>query len=262
MNILLSFDAEEFDVPSEHHTNIPIEEQINVSSSGINIILDCLQQYQIKATFFCTVNFIKHAPDVLRRMVSDGHEIASHGVFHSQFDITHLKQARDLLQEMSGQKVAGFRMPRMMPVAEKEIYNAGYVYNSSLNPTFIPGRYMHLNTPRTYFKKEGVYQIPASVTPILRFPLFWLSYHHLPASLYRRLVYGTLKHDGYFTTYFHPWEFYALNEHPEYNLPYIIRHNSGVGMEKRLTDFISYFKQKEVSFITYSEFVNRIKEKE
>ena len=119
---------------------------------------------------------------------------------------------------------------------------------------------MHLNMPRTYFKKEGVYQIPVSVTPILRFPLFWLSYHNLPASLYRSLAYSTLKHDGYFTTYFHPWEFYALNEHPEYKLPYIIRHNSGAAMKERLADFINYFKQKDVSFITYSEFVNRIKE--
>lgn len=259
MNVLLSFDAEEFDVPLEHQINIPFEEQIKVSNFGINRILDCLQQQHIKATFFCTVNFVKHAPDALRRMVSEGHEIASHGVFHSQFDATHLKQSKEILQELSGQQVVGFRMPRMMPVAEKEIFNAGYIYNSSLNPTFIPGRYMHLNMPRTYFIKEGVYQIPTSVTPVLRFPLFWLSYHNLPVSLYRRLVYGTLKHDGYFTTYFHPWEFYELNEHPEFKLPFIIRHNSGAEMVKRLNDFITYFKKKDVYFITYNEFVNQIK---
>ena len=64
MNVLLSFDAEEFDVPLEHQINIPFEEQIKVSNFGINRILDCLQQQHIKATFFCTVNFVKHVPDL------------------------------------------------------------------------------------------------------------------------------------------------------------------------------------------------------
>ena len=35
-------------------------------------------------------------------------------------------------------------MARMMPVSEVEVAKAGYTYNTSLNPTFIPGRYMHL----------------------------------------------------------------------------------------------------------------------
>lgn len=81
--------------------------------------------------------------------------------------------------------------------SESEIARQGYLYNSSLNPAFIPGRYMHLTEPRTCFMKEGVLQIPASVTPWLRFPLFWLSCHNLPAGLYRWLCRRTLRHDGY-----------------------------------------------------------------
>lgn len=74
--------------------------------------------------------------------------------------------------------------------------------------------------------------MPASVTPLLRFPLFWLSCHNLPASLYRWLCKYAHRHDGYFVTYFHPWEFYSLNEHPEWKLPFIIRNHAGEGMEK------------------------------
>ena len=65
--------------------------------------------------------------------------------------------------------------------------------------------------PRTYFMKDGVLQLPASVTPIVRFPLFWLAYHNLPATLYRKLALWTWKEDGYFLTYFHPWEFTSLS---------------------------------------------------
>ena len=45
--------------------------------------------------------------------------------------------------------------------------------------------------------------------------------------LYQSLVNRVLKHDGYFVTYFHPWEFYPLGEHPEFKMPFIIRNHSG-----------------------------------
>jgi len=115
---------------------------------------------------------------------------------------------------------------------------------------------MHLSAPRTHFMKEGVLQIPASVTPLIRFPLFWLSCHNLPFGLYRWLCRRTLRHDGYLVTYFHPWEFYELNEHPELNLPFIVRNNSGRAMVDRLDRWISYFKQEGAEFITYSEFTD------
>ena len=133
---------------------------------------------------------------------------------------------------------------------------AGDLYNSSLNPAFIPGRYMHLTTPRRWFMKGSVMQIPASVTPLLRFPLFWLSLHNLPQWLYNAMVRRVLRHDGYFVTYFHPWEFYELNEHPELNLPFIVRNNSGRAMVDRLDRWISYFKGEGAEFITYSEFTD------
>lgn len=253
--ILLSFDTEEFDVPKEHGVNISLKEGVEVSKVGVNKILDILKAQDIHATFFCTVNFAENAPEEMRRIREEGHEIASHGWDHWTFEVADLKRSKDRLEEITGSEVTGYRQARMMPVPEEEIQKAGYLYNSSLNPTFIPGRYMHFNTPRTHFMKAGVRQIPASVSAHLRFPFFWLSYHHLPAGLYRAWVKRTLKHDGYFVTYFHPWEFYPLTEHPEYKMPYLIRHHSGADMERRLSDFISYFKKAGYCFLTYEEFV-------
>ena len=254
--ILLSFDTEEYDVPREHGVDFTLAQAMEVSIVGTNRILDCLKVNNVKATFFCTGNFAQNAPEVMKRIVDEGHEVACHGVDHWQPRETDFAESKRIVEEVTGRQVYGYRQPRMFPVVESEIKRVGYRYNSSLNPAFIPGRYMHLTAPRTWFVKDGVLQIPASVTPWIRFPLFWLALHNLPQWLYHWMVRRVLRHDGYFVTYFHPWEFYDLKQHPEFKMPFIIRNHSGREMVDRLDRLIKMLKTKNHQFITYNEFVN------
>lgn len=255
--ILLSFDTEEFEVPREHGVDISLEEGMEVSIEGTNRILDVLKQNHVKATFFCTGNFAENAPEVMERIMQEGHEIACHGVDHWQPKDTDLEMSKQIVERVTKRQVYGYRQPRMFPVSDSEIVRVGYHYNSSLNPAFIPGRYMHLTAPRTWFIKDGVMQIPASVTPWIRFPLFWLSLHNLPESLYHWMVRRTLKHDGYFVTYFHPWEFFDLKAHPEYRIPFIIRNHSGHEMVQRLDRLIKMLLEHQQEFITFKDFSDR-----
>ena len=227
-----------------------------MSVEGTNHILDVLKANDVKATFFCTGNFAENAPNVMHRIIQEGHEVACHGIDHWQPKDTDFTRSKEIVERVTGVTVTGYRQPRMFPVVESEIRKAGYRYNSSLNPAFIPGRYMNLTTPRTWFMKEGVMQIPASVTPWLRFPLFWLSLHNLPEWSYHRMVRRVLNHDGYFVTYFHPWEFYELKNHPEFKMPFIIRNHSGQEMVGRLDRLIKMLKNEGHRFITYNEFVD------
>ena len=54
--VLLSFDTEEFDVPREHGVPYSLEEGMKVSMEGTTLILDILQKYSIKGTFFKSFN--------------------------------------------------------------------------------------------------------------------------------------------------------------------------------------------------------------
>lgn len=256
--VLLSFDTEEFDLPREHGVDISIDMSMSVSRYGTECILDTLKCNQIPATFFITGIFAKNAPDLVKRIVNEGHEVACHGVDHFAPQKTDFRESKRIVERTAGIRVYGYRQPRMFPVLNQEIKNAGYLYNSSLNPAFIPGRYMHLDTPRTYFMKEGVLQIPASVTPILRIPLFWLSNHILPCKLYYWLIKRTLKHDGYFNTYMHPWEFFPLNEHPEWKTQKIIKMNCGKKLQERLDRLIKELKKANLPFMTYTQFAKKI----
>lgn len=246
--ILLSFDIEEFEMPREYGDPIPFKDQIQISKEGTTKILDLLKKHNITATFYTTANFAQNAQDIVTRIVSEGHELASHGLYHDHFKPEHLKQSKEILEQIGNTSVKGYRMARMMPVPEEEVYNAGYIYNSSINPTYLPGRYNKLNEPRTYFMREGVWQIPASVTPLIRFPLFWISFHNLPLSLYCALAGRTLKKDGYLNVYFHPWEFMPIGPKSKYNFPFYVTKNTDQKMIDRLGKFIEWALKKGHKF--------------
>jgi hypothetical protein len=252
-NVLLSFDIEEFDMPLEYGKFIPFEEQIEVSKEGTKIILDMLHAKQISATFFSTVVFASNAPDLISRICDEGHELASHGYFHSAFKNDDLLASRTALEKLSNFRVMGFRMPRMMPVDDQEIQKAGYAYNSSLNPVYLPGRYNNFFKPRTTFYSEGLLQLPASATPLIRFPLFWLSFHNVPMWLYKSACVWTINHDKYLNIYFHPWEFTDLN-HPKYGLPKFVSKNSGSKMAERFFKLTEWMKKRNYTFTTLAEF--------
>lgn len=256
--ILIGFDVEEFDMPLEYGKTLSFDEQLAISTTGTNIVLEILAQAGIKATFFCTANYAVNKPDIIKKIVDAGHELASHGYYHSDFKVEHLLQSKLKLEEVSGAEVTGFRMARMMPVDEKEIQKAGYAYNSSINPTFIPGRYNNFSKPRSWFFDERVLQIPASVSPLIRWPLFWLSFHNLPMSVIRWMAAAAHSKDGYLNLYFHPWEFTDLNQPEKYGFPSYVSKNSGEAFVKRITDFITWAQSKGYQFARTDDFAKGV----
>lgn len=250
--VLLSFDLEEFDMPLEYKIPIAFEQQISISREGTVALLRLLRERNLKATFFSTAVFAKACPDLITQIVQDGHELGSHSYYHSQFSASDLVNSRKTLQKISGTRVPGFRMPRMMPVSNTLLKEAGYTYNSSINPTLIVGRYNHLTAPRTIFEAEGMIQVPASVTPAIRFPLFWLSFHNLPVSFYFRLCKFTINRDNYLNLYFHPWEFADLSS---FNFPTFVKKNSGQQMIRRFENLLDQMIEQGYGFSTISKFL-------
>lgn len=253
--VALTFDFEECDLPRESGLDFPIEKGMPLSVEGAARVLDLLEREDVRATFFTTLNFAERAPEIMARIVKGGHEVAGHGVDHFRQALEDPFRCKEGLEKLCpGCVVVGYRQPRMFPVDDAALAKAGYRYNSSLNPAFVPGRYHHLDVPRRAFEKNGLLQIPASVVPVIRFPLFWLALHVLPQFLYNALVRLTLRYDGFFMTYFHPWEFSSLDRRAdELKIPGIIRLNLGERMVGRLESMIRSLKRAGATFVPLAE---------
>ncbi len=251
--VLLSFDLEEFDMPFEYDFAISKEAQMNVGKAGLDAVMPLIDQHQVSTTLFTTANFAAHYPAAIQKLAIN-HEIASHTYYHSTFKNEHLLESRILLEKISGKAVTGLRMPRMRPVEMAEVIKAGYTYDSSINPTWIPGKYNNLHLPRTVYQDQGMTRIPASVSPVFRIPLFWLSFKNFPYPIFKKLTLDTLKKDGYLCLYFHPWEFVDISS---YGVPAFTRRKCGQPLLDQLDLLITDLKKIGVGFSTIQEFLNK-----
>ena len=149
LSLLLTIDLEEFDIPLEFGQTIDLETQLKVSLDGLNRLLPMLRKHKVAATFFTTANWAIHHPEMMRQLVAEGYEIASHAYFHSTFEGDDYARSKQTLEQITQQPVRGFRMPRLRPVDFDRLKDEGYTYDASMNPTYLPGRYNNLSQPKT-----------------------------------------------------------------------------------------------------------------
>lgn len=258
--VLLSFDIEEFDLPREGGIDISLQDAMSVSKQGTIEILKLLKSENVRATFFCTTTFAENAPELIKQMIADGHEVASHGCNHSDVKNEDIARSKNILENRFGIKIYGYRQPRMFATDVELLTQSGYLYDTSVHPAFIPGRYMNLNEPMYPYKRGGILEIPVSVTPTLRLPVFWLALHNYPMMLYTFLAKSILSRTKKFIVYFHPWEFVDLNAYPQYKISWIIRRNSGPKLVARLQKLIATFKKENAIFTTFHDSLEDYKE--
>ena len=248
--ILLTFDIEEFDLPLEYNKPIAFDEQMMVGKRGLDNVMQIIANQQVVTTMFVTGRFALQFSDTIKQL-SRVHEIASHSFSHTSFEKGDLLKSRLALEQITGKPVIGLRMPRMQKVSMEWVKEAGYSYDSSINPTYIPGRYNNCRLPRTWYREEGMLRLPTSVSPNLRIPLFWLAFKNFPYSLYKILALQTLKKDGYLSLYFHGWEFTDVSRH---DLPFYTKKHSGNILIIRLNKLITDLKN-EADFSSVQSYI-------
>ncbi|MBI2667167.1 polysaccharide deacetylase family protein [Candidatus Woesearchaeota archaeon] len=246
-NILLTFDTEEFDALNGKST-------IEVSTNGLNKIIKLLDKHDIKATFFVTGIFAEHNKLLIKKL-SKKHEIASHGYSHSsnynkmneKEVYNSLLKTNNILKKIINKKIMGYRSPRFSKIDLRILKKLDFKYDSSVNPTFVPGRYNYLSHTRKITIKDNIAVIPMSVSPLLRLPLFWFAFKNF-GLIYSKLITKICLLDQDFVhLVFHPWEFEELSK---YNISFIYKLNSGSSLIKKLDNYIVWCKRNNMKFDT------------
>jgi len=189
---------------------------------NIDTVLALLAESGSKATFFTLGWIAERYPHLVRNIVAEGHELASHGYHHRRITdqkrvafSDDIRTAKALLEDIAGIEVMGYRAPsfsvsKANPWAFDCIAEAGYRYSSSVYPI----RHDHYGIPDaprfSHQSRDGLLEIPVTTARLLKtnFPAggggyFRLMPYALSRSLIRR-VNRIERRSAVF--YFHPWE--------------------------------------------------------
>lgn len=111
-----------------------------------NLILDLFARHGAKATFFTLAWVAERHPALVRRIVADGHELASHGSEHRRADEQDvsgfrqdLRRSKATLEDIGGTRVQGYRAPTFS-IGTRNMWafdalaDEGYTYSSSVYP--------------------------------------------------------------------------------------------------------------------------------
>ncbi|MEM9253844.1 MAG: XrtA system polysaccharide deacetylase [Pseudomonadota bacterium] len=147
--------------------------------ANTNKILGLLDQHKVKATFFTLGWVAERHPEMVRSIVAQGHELASHGWQHTRVSTqkpTEFRQdidrTRKLLEDLSGSPVRGYRaasysIGREQAWAWTELADAGYSYSSSIVP-IRHDLYGIPDAPRFAFRvaDDRLLEIPITTVPV------------------------------------------------------------------------------------------------
>ncbi|MBL8246997.1 MAG: DUF3473 domain-containing protein [Candidatus Competibacter sp.] len=237
------------------------------------LILDLFAAQGAKATFFTLGWVAERHPALIRRIVAEGHELASHGYAHirvtqqtpAQFreDVTRTKA---LLEDLGGVAVQGYRAAsysigagNLWALAELE--QAGYRYSSSIYP-IRHDLYGMPEAPRFAFH-------PANAPTLLEVPITTVTvfgqtlpcggggfFRLWPYALSRwalRRVNQSDQQSGIF--YFHPWEIDPDQpRQPGINFKTRLRHYLNLSrMERRLQALLRDFRWDRMDRVFLAE---------
>jgi len=274
-----------------------------VLNQGMPRLLDLYDKYGVKATFFYTGHIAELYPQVVKMAYERGHEVGSHGLTHEvskAFDVlspeeqlSHLKQSKQILEDIIGEKVVSFRAPaaRVDKGFPEVLHEAGFKVDSSVSSqrldmmfSFGALKKLHwLTAPRkAYFAKpdnifkkgdSDVLEVPISA---FGFPYIGTFMRIAPAlnRLTRQVLYWeTLCSGRQFVFLTHPNEFIEEDQETteierrgtdyiSYLLGDVIRHklkvkNLGENALPIYEKELAFFQEKRFEFLTCNSLYNR-----
>ena len=227
---------------------------------NVDRILALLDQHGTQATFFTLGWVAERYPQLVKRIVAQGHELASHGYGHQRAsDLTRteftadISRAKALLEDVGGVAVRGYRAPSFS-ISEGNLWafdclrETGHVYSSSIYP-IKHDHYGMPDAPRfAHTVAGGLIEIPVTTLRMgsRNLPSSGGGYFRLlPYALSRwmiRRVNAVDRMPAIF--YFHPWEIdHAQPRVAGIDLKTRFRHYVNIGrMEQRLAALLKDFR--------------------
>ena len=258
---IFSVDVEDYFQVSAFESIVPVSSWDQYPSRverNTRRLLDMLAQHDATATFFTLGWVADKFPGLVRDIVAGGHELASHSYWHRRVTTLtpdafreDLKRSKDVLEQVSGQVVTGYRAPSFSIVPGVEwaweiLAEEGFRYDSSVFPIRRPG-YGNPGRPREPYTQQAgkreLQQFPLATVLFAgaRLPAAGGAYLRLlPAGLMEAALKDAASRGVPAMCYVHPWEIDPEQPRLPVGALTRIRHYGGLArVEERLNRLMS-----------------------
>jgi len=256
---VISIDVEDWP-QSTWDRNLPITDR---AVENTRRVLRLLREAEVRVTMFVLGKLAERFPQVVKEIQADGHEVACHGYGHLEVAqqspnefLADVRHAKDLLEQITGEKVKGYRAPDFSIVrstlwAFDALVEAGFEYDSSVMPVRHP-RYGIPDWPVVPVRvnlggSNSILEAPLATFHALgiNWPVGGGGYHRLLPGFASRYFARQVMRAAPFVFYCHPYEFdvQELKEIP-LRVPLTVRLHQGAGrrwFEQRFRSFVRCF---------------------
>lgn len=177
---LLGIDFEEWFHPELIQRVLTNETKNFEVTRGLDKILELLNKHETSATFFMVGEIIKKFPDILDKILNDGHEIGFHTMYHNRLDSEGFKEKfseeLDEFKILTNNKSKGFRAPTFSLNSSSSwaidlLEEHNYLYDSSIVPAK-SNMYGNPSAPKSPYKISSTsLDRDDSNSKIIEFPL-------------------------------------------------------------------------------------------
>jgi peptidoglycan-N-acetylglucosamine deacetylase len=144
---------------------------------GVGRILDLLDKYSIKSSWFIPGYDVEAHPELVKEIVRKGHEVGHHGYLHETPVNLKLEEERDIIRRgisaietATGTKPRGYRSPAwdLSPNTADLLLQEGFVYDSSMMAhDYLPYRVRTGDVPDPKGFRFG------HDTSLIELPVYW-----------------------------------------------------------------------------------------
>ena len=184
-------------------------------------LLEHLDLLGLKATFFVPGHTARYNPSLIKTIVEDGHEIASHGELHCAVKrlgqtgfLSDAITSRKRLEDMIGRAVVTYKAPIWSltpdcPWAYDVLAEAGYLFDHSATPNMKRALGHDPLAQKPFRTSSGVIVIPPTSISIAGRPTmfpggFYTAY--VPQRIHKKILEKLNNEEIPFNFYFHPFE--------------------------------------------------------
>ena len=225
-------------------------EILNITQRNTESILRILESHNVLATFFVEVSIVQKLFPLVKKIISQNHEIA---FYNANSSISEIENAKVETDKFTGKIIRGIRQKdHLFSTEELKAQEFNYISNIENSNILFPFKRLERSTE--IVEQNGISIVPESISPYSQIPYNDFIFQVFPLQYYKNMAFETIKNDDFVVIYLDSRQFTDFDRY-RFKVPFYRKFNSGKKMGDKLEAFLSWVNENELATSRMKDFI-------